>query len=88
MIIFSWLLFAVAILNLLFLSFSFREFSLLLTLQFFFSAVGLPIATYLITKHNLLRWFMTYDKENLTPIYIKEIDEEEFNLEGRFLINE
>ena len=89
MIIFGWFLFAVAILNLLVLSFAFRDFSLLLTLQFIISAVGLPIASYLITKNHLQHWVIsTNDQDNLIHACIKEIDQEEFNLEGRFLIDD
>ena len=89
MVIFGYVLFAVAILNLLVLSFAFRDFSFLLTLQFLISAVGLPIASYLITKNHLQHWFVTTDdQDNLTQACIKEIDQEEFNLEGRFLIND
>ena len=75
MIYFIWFVLVVSILNLAMLSFAFRDFSFLLVLQFLFSAVGLPIATYLITKHDLLHWFMTYDKENLTLNMEDEITE-------------
>ena len=37
--------------NLALLSFAFRDMSFLLVLQFLFSAVLIPVATYLITRH-------------------------------------
>ena len=51
MIYFIWFVLVVSILNLAMLSFAFRDFSFLLVLQFLFSAVLIPIATYLITRH-------------------------------------
>ena len=51
MIYFTWFALVVSILNLAMLSFAFRDFSFLLVLQFLFSAVLIPIATYLITRH-------------------------------------
>tara|TARA_B100000686_G_C16189330_1_gene664998 strand:- start:56 stop:391 length:336 start_codon:yes stop_codon:yes gene_type:complete len=51
MIYFIWFVLVVSILNLAILSFAFRDFSFLLVLQFLFSAVLIPIATYLITRH-------------------------------------
>ena len=51
MIYFIWFVLVVSILNLAMLSFAFRDFSFLLVLQFLFSAVLIPVATYLITRH-------------------------------------
>jgi maltodextrin utilization protein YvdJ len=51
MIYFIWFVLAVSILNLAMLSFAFRDFSFLLVLQFLFSAVLIPVATYQITRH-------------------------------------
>ena len=51
MIYFIWFVLVVSILNLAILSFAFRDFSFLLVLQFLFSAVLIPVATYLITRH-------------------------------------
>ena len=51
MIYFTWFALVVSILNLAMLSFAFRDFSFLLVLQFLFSAVLIPVATYLITRH-------------------------------------
>ena len=51
MIYFIWFVLIASILNLALLSFAFRDFSFLLVLQFLFSAVLIPIATYQITRH-------------------------------------
>ena len=51
MIYFVWFVLLVSILNLAMLSFAFRDFSFFLVLQFLFSAVLIPVATYLITRH-------------------------------------
>ena len=51
MIYFFWFVLIVSILNLALLSFAFRDFSFLLVFQFLFSAVLIPVATYLITRH-------------------------------------
>lgn len=47
----GWILFGIAILNLIILSFAFRDFGFLLTLQFLLTALGLPIGTYIITTY-------------------------------------
>ena len=68
--VFGGILLALALINLLVLSFAFRDFSFLLTAQFLFSAVGLPLATYLITKKDLKHWFVSEDEEgNRLHIY-------------------
>ena len=51
MIYLVWFALVVSILNLAMLSFAFREMSFLLVLQFLFSAVLIPVATYLVTRH-------------------------------------
>ena len=51
MIYFIWFVLVISIMNLALLSFAFRDMSFLLVLQFLFSAVLIPVATYLITRH-------------------------------------
>ena len=51
MIYFIWFVLVVSIMNLALLSFAFRDMSFLLFLQFLFSALLIPVATYLITRH-------------------------------------
>ena len=51
MIYFIWCVLVISIMNLALLSFAFRDMSFLLVLQFLFSAVLIPVATYLITRH-------------------------------------
>jgi len=51
MIYFIWFVLVVSIMNLALLSFAFRDFSFLLVLQFLFSAVLIPVPTYLITRN-------------------------------------
>ena len=77
-LVFCWFLASVAFLSLILLSFAFRDASFLLFLQFSFTAISLPFATYFLTKH--YQFAQTYQFE-------EEIDEEEFDLEGRFCIN-
>ena len=96
MIYFIWFVLVVSILNLAMLSFAFRDFSFLLVLQFLFSAVLIPIATYLITRHynplpNLvlvtedeatgkLTHWWSYSDEEQKP----SVDREEEELEEEF----
>ena len=83
--VFSWVLLALAFINLLVLSFAFRDFSFLLTVQFFFSAVGLPLATYLLVSRKLLHWFVSTDEEgNRVQVFTEEMDKEEGDLEEEF----
>jgi len=77
-LVFCWSLALVAFLSLILLSFAFRDASFLLFLQFFFTATSLPLATYFLTKHY---HFAQTDQ------FEEEIDEKEFDLEGRFCIN-
>ena len=77
-LVFCWGLALVAFLSLVLLSFAFREASFLLFLQFSFTAISLPLATYFLTKHF---HFAQTDR------FEEEIDEKEFDLEGRFCIN-
>jgi len=51
MIYFIWFVLVISIMNLALLSFAFRDMSFFLVLQFLFSAVLIPVATYLITRH-------------------------------------
>ena len=80
------------ILNLALLTFAFRDFSFALLAQFFLSALGLPIATAMFLqlkeKDNNL-WFTCKNEKTgkVDDIWIEE-NEEEYNLEGRFCIND
>ena len=77
-LVFCWSLALVAFLSLILLSFAFRDASFLLFLQFSFTATSLPLATYFLIKHY---HFAQTDQ------FEEEIDEKEFDLEGRFCIN-
>ena len=77
-LVFCWALASVAFLSLILLSFAYRDASFLLFLQFSFTAISLILSTYLLTKH--YHFAQTYQLE-------EEIDEKEFDLEGRFCIN-
>jgi len=77
-LVFCWSLALVAFLSLILLSFAFRDASFLLFLQFSLTATSLPLATYFLTKHY---HFAQTDQ------FEEEIDEKEFDLEGRFCIN-
>ena len=77
-LVFCWGLVLVAFLSLVLLSFAFRDASFLLFLQFSFTAISLPLAAYFLTKHY---HFAQTDR------FEEEIDEKEFDLEGRFCIN-
>jgi len=85
-------LLVLSILNLGLLAFAFRDFSFALLAQFFLSAAGLPIATVMFLqlkeKYNTL-WFTFKDEKTgrLNNVWIEE-DGEEYNLEGRFCIND
>ena len=77
-LVFCWVLALIAFLSLVLLSFAFRDASFLLFLQFSFTAISLPLATYFLTK-----CYQVTKSEK----FEEEIDEEEFDLEGRFCIN-
>ena len=77
-LVFCWGLALVAYLSIVLLSFAFRDASFLLFLQFSFTTISLPLATYFLTKHY---HFAQTDQ------FEEEIDEKEFDLEGRFCIN-
>ena len=77
-LVFCWFLASAAFLSLILLSFAFRDASFLLYLQFSFTAISLPLATYFLTKHYHFAQ---------TDCFEEEIDEKEFDLEGRFCIN-
>ena len=92
---YKWLaiiLFVIAFSSLALLAFAFRDFSLALLAQFFLTALGLPIATAMLlqlqNKKKIL-WFTSRDEktEKLNDIWIEE-NNEEYNLEGRFCLND
>ena len=74
------------------LSFAFRDFSFALLAQFLFSVVGLPISTIMflhLKEKDKILWFTSRDEKTgkLHNVWIEE-DEEEYNLKGRFCIND
>ena len=92
---YKWLaiiLFVIAFSSLVLLAFAFRDFNLALLAQFFLTALGLPIATAILLqwqeKERVL-WFTPRDEKTrkLDDIWIEENDEE-YNLEGRFCLND
>ena len=89
---FALILFTISFLNLVILAFAFREFSYLLLVQFSLSAFGLPIATIMLTsfkEKKKMLWFTSKDQSTgrLHDVWIEE-NSEEYNLEGRFCIND
>ena len=92
---YKWLaiiLFVIAFLSLVLLAFAFRDFSFALLAQFFLTALGLPIATamlFQLKEKDSMLWFTSRDEKSeiLDDIWIEENDEE-YNLEGRFCIND
>ena len=92
---YKWLaiiLFVIAFLSLVLLAFAFRDFSFALLAQFFLTALGLPIATtmlFQLKEKDSMFWFTSRDEKSgiLDDIWIEENDEE-YNLEGRFCIND
>jgi len=86
-------LFILAVLNTMLITFAFRDMSWMLICQFLFTLISLPTATLLLlheTKGNKMFWFspMNQDSGKVRHIWIEEDEEnEEFNLEGRFCIN-
>ena len=92
---YKWLaiiLFVIAFLSLVLLAFAFRDFSLALLAQFFLTALGLPIATamlFQLKEKDSMLWFTSRDEKSgiLDDVWIEENDEE-YNLEGRFCIND
>ena len=92
---YKWLaiiVFIIALSILVLLAFAYRDFSFGLLALFFLTALGLPIATamlFQLEEKNRTLWFTSKDKaeEKLHDIWIEESDEE-YNLEGRFCINE
>ena len=89
---FAVILFVTGFTSLILLAFAFRDFSFALLAQFFLAALGLPIATAIFLqlqeKEGVL-WFTPRDKKTrkLDDIPIEENDEE-YNLEGRFCLND
>ena len=88
----SIILFVIAFLSLVLLAFAFRDFSFALLAQFFLTALGLPIATamlFQLKEKNSMLWFISRDEKSgiLDDVWIEENDEE-YNLEGRFCIND
>ena len=92
---YKWLaiiLFVTAFLSLVLLAFAFRDFSFALSAQFFLTALGLPIATamlFQLKEKDSMLWFTSRDEKSgmLDDVWIEENDEE-YNLEGRFCIND
>ena len=92
---YKWLaiiLFVIAFLSLVLLAFAFRDFSFALLAQFFLTALGLPIATamlFQLKEKDSMLWFTSRDEKSgmLDDVWIEENDEE-YNLEGRFCIND
>ena len=92
---YKWLaiiLFVIAFLSLVLLAFAFRDFSFTLLAQFFLTALGLPIATamlFQLKEKDSMLWFTSRDEKSgmLDDIWIEENDEE-YNLDGRFCIND
>tara|TARA_B100001750_G_C15488472_1_gene589730 strand:+ start:1499 stop:1783 length:285 start_codon:yes stop_codon:yes gene_type:complete len=86
------IVFIIALSTLVLLAFAYRDFSFGLLALFLLTALGLPIATamlFQLGEKNRTLWFASKDKveEKLHDIWIEESDEE-YNLEGRFCINE
>ena len=86
------ILFVIAFLSLVLLAFAFRDFSFALLAQFILTALGLPIATAMLLQlkeRDRMLWFTSRDGEagKLHDLWIEE-DDEEYNLEGRFCIND
>ena len=86
------ILFVIAFLSLVLLAFAFRDFSFTLLVQFFLTALGLPIATamlFQLKEKDSMLWFTSRDEKSgmLDDVWIEE-DDEEYNLEGRFCIND
>ena len=92
---YKWLaiiLFGIAFFSLVLLAFAFRDFSFALLAQFFLTALGLPIATAMLLQlkeKGRMLWFTSRDEKSgiLDDVWIEENDEE-YNLEGRFCIND
>ena len=92
---YRWLaiiLFVIAFLSLVLLAFAFRDFSFTLLAQFFLTALGLPIATamlFQLKEKDSMLWFTSRDEKSgiLDDVWVEENDEE-YNLEGRFCIND
>tara|TARA_B100000029_G_scaffold319157_1_gene311597 strand:- start:150 stop:431 length:282 start_codon:yes stop_codon:yes gene_type:complete len=85
-------LFVLSNLNLVLLTFTFRDFSFALLAQFFLSALGLPLTTAMLLqlkeKEKILCFSSKEEKTGkLDNVWIEE-DAEEYNLEGRFCIND
>ena len=92
---YRWLaviLFVMAFTSLVLLAFAFRDYSFALLAQFFLTALGLPIATAILLQlqeKERVMWFTPRDEKTrkLDDIWIEENDEE-YNLEGRFCLND
>ena len=89
---FAVILFVTGFTSLILLAFAFRDFSFALLAQFFLAALGLPIATAILLQlqeKERVMWFTPRDEKTgkLEDIWIEENDEE-YNLEGRFCLND
>ena len=90
--------FVLSSLSLILLAFAYRDFSALLILQYFFTAICLPLSTFFLIKHYKPTDNFAVTKQNkVTEILAKQYqhvikeekegDAEELNLEGKFCID-
>ena len=84
-------LLVLAVLNTMLITFAFQDMSWMLVCQFLFTLVSLPTATMLLlqeSKGNGTMWFNSRSEDTGKVHHVSIEEEEEFNLEGRFCINE
>ena len=89
---FAIIVFVIALSTLVLLAFAYRDFSFGLLALFLLSALGLPIATTMLLQlreEDKTLWFSSKHEGTgkLHDVWIEE-NAEEYNLEGRFCINE
>lgn len=94
-LLFWWAISVVAFLSFLLLSYAFRDFSFLLLVQSSFTFLGLVLATHFLTGHYNPQYsvmLVTQDKETVKTTawyqYLDEEDDDEYDLAGRFCIND
>ena len=90
-IIFATVLGIASFLSFVLLAFAFRDFSLVLFLQFTFTLVGLCLTIYFLTNQqqepkNLKYWSVVKDEKTGKLSHARAEDEDEPGLEGRFSI--
>ena len=74
----GYILLILAVLNTVMLAFAYRDFSWELLGMALLSLVGLPLSIHLITKKELLHWFVSEDKEgNRLHVYREERNRKE-----------